>query len=145
MSSNSFLLKDIFVGQEVDHVWQVTAKQIDQFSLLSGDYNPLHVSAKYAVDNGYQDRVAHGFLFGAQLSGIIGMLLPGERCLLLEEQLAFPEPIYPKDTILINCTVKKIWEDLSLIELKVKAKKKTIDGREGQTVARGKVQCKIRS
>jgi 3-hydroxybutyryl-CoA dehydratase len=145
MSSNSFSLKDIFVGQEVDHVWQVTAKQIDQFSLLSGDYNPLHVSAKYAVDNGYQDRVAHGFLFGAQLSGIIGMLLPGERCLLLEEQLAFPEPIYPKDTILINCTVKKIWEDLSLIELKVKAKKKTIDGREGQTVARGKVQCKIRS
>lgn len=145
MSSNSFLLKDIFVGQEVDHVWQVTAKQIDQFALLSGDYNPLHVSAKYAVDNGYQDRVAHGFLFGAQLSGIIGMLLPGERCLLLEEQLAFPEPIYPKDTILINCTVKKIWEDLSLIELKVKAKKKTIDGRESQTVARGKVQCKIRS
>jgi len=145
MSSNSFSLKDIFVGQEVDHVWQVTAKQIDQFALLSGDYNPLHVSAKYAVDNGYQDRVAHGFLFGAQLSGIIGMLLPGERCLLLEEQLAFPEPIYPKDTILINCTVKKIWEDLSLIELKVKAKKETIDGREGQTVARGKVQCKIRS
>ena len=145
MNSNSFSLKDIVVGQAVDHVWQVTAKQIDQFALLSGDYNPLHVSAKYAVDNGYQDRVAHGFLFGAQLSGIIGMLLPGERCLLLEEQLAFPEPIYPKDTILINCTVKKIWEDLSLIELKVKAKKKTIDGREGQTVARGKVQCKIRS
>ena len=145
MSSNSFSLKDIFIGQEVDHVWQVTAKQIDQFALLSGDYNPLHVSAKYAVDNGYQDRVAHGFLFGAQLSGIIGMLLPGERCLLLEEQLAFPEPIYPKDTILINCTVKKIWEDLSLIEVKVKAKKKTIDGSEGQTVARGKVQCKIRS
>ena len=105
----------------------------------------MHVSAKYAVDNGYQDRVAHGFLFGAQLSGIIGMLLPGENCLLLEQQLAFPEPIYPDDTILISCTVKEIWEDLSLIELKVKAKKKTIDGREGQTVARGKVQCKIRS
>ena len=68
--SNNFPLKDIFVGQEVKHVWQVTAKQIDQFALLSGDYNPLHVSAKYTVDNGYQDRVAHGFLFGAQLSGI---------------------------------------------------------------------------
>jgi 3-hydroxybutyryl-CoA dehydratase len=145
MNLNSALLKDIVVGQTVNHIWQVTIEQIDQFSLLSGDYNPLHVSAEYAVSNGYQDRVAHGFLFGAQLSGIIGMLLPGERCLLLEEQLAFPEPIYPKDTILINCTVKKIWEDLSLIELKVKAKKKTIDGREGQTVARGKVQCKIRS
>ena len=145
MSLNSLLLNDIVIGQTVEYIWRVTEKQIDQFALLSGDHNPLHVSAKYAVDNGYQDRVAHGFLFGAQLSGIIGMLLPGERCLLLEEQLAFPEPIYPKDTILINCTVKKIWEDLSLIELKVKAKKKTIDGREGQTVARGKVQCKIRS
>jgi 3-hydroxybutyryl-CoA dehydratase len=78
MNYNSFSLKDIVVGQAVDHVWQVTVKQIDQFALLSGDYNPLHVSAEYAVDNGYQDRVAHGFLFGAQLSGIIGMLLPGE-------------------------------------------------------------------
>ena len=138
MSFNSFSLKDIVVGQAVDYVWEVTAKQIDQFALLSGDYNPLHVSTEYAVDNGYHDRVAHGFLFGAQLSGIIGMLLPGKRCLLLEEHLAFPSPIYPKDTILINCTVREIWEDLSLIELKVKAKKKMIDGREGQTVARGK-------
>ena len=145
MSSNSFSLKDIVVGQSVDCVWQVTAKQIDQFSILSGDHNPLHVSTKYAMDNGYQDRVAHGFLFGAKLSGIIGMLLPGKRCLLLEEQLAFPVPIYPKDTILINCTVKEIWEDLSLIELKIKAKKKMVGGKEGQTVARGKVQCKIRS
>jgi 3-hydroxybutyryl-CoA dehydratase len=123
MSFNSFSLKDIVVGQAVDYVWEVTAKQIDQFALLSGDYNPLHVSTEYAVDNGYHDRVAHGFLFGAQLSGIIGMLLPGKRCLLLEEHLAFPSPIYPKDTILINCTVREIWEDLSLIELKVKAKK----------------------
>ena len=93
MNSNNFSLKDFVVGQTVNHVWQVTIEQIDQFALLSGDHNPLHVSAKYAVDNGYQDRVAHGFLFGAQLSGIIGMLLPGERCLLLEEQLAFPEAI----------------------------------------------------
>ena len=145
MNSNSFSLKDIVVGQEVERIWQVTAEQIDQFSLLSGDFNPLHVSEKYAISNGYQDRVAHGFLFGAQLSGVIGMLLPGEKCLLLEEQLAFPEPIYPKDTILINCAIKEIWEDLSLIELKVKAKKKMMNSGKDQIVARGKVQCKIRS
>ena len=52
MNSNSFSLKDIVVGQAVDHVWQVTIEQIDQFALLSGDYNPLHVSAEYAVRNG---------------------------------------------------------------------------------------------
>jgi 3-hydroxybutyryl-CoA dehydratase len=145
MNCNSFSLKEIVVGQEVERIWQVTAEQIDQFSLLSGDFNPLHVSEKYAISNGYQDRVAHGFLFGAQLSGVIGMLLPGEKCLLLEEQLAFPEPIYPKDTILINCAIKEIWEDLSLIELKVKAKKKMMNSGKDQIVARGKVQCKIRS
>ncbi len=60
MKSNNFSLKDIVVGQTVDRIWQVTKDQIDQFSLLSGDYNPLHVSAKYAVDNRYHDRVAHG-------------------------------------------------------------------------------------
>jgi acyl dehydratase len=73
VSLNSLLLNDIVIGQTVEYVWQVTVEQIDQFALLSGDYNPLHVSAEYAVSNGYQDRVAHGFLFGAQLSGIIGI------------------------------------------------------------------------
>jgi len=48
MNPNSFSLKDIIVGQAVDHVWQVT---IGQFALLSGDYNPLHVSAEYVVSN----------------------------------------------------------------------------------------------
>ena len=116
MNSNSFLLEDIAVGQVVDCVWQVTAKQIDQFSILSGDHNPLHVSTKYAMDNGYQDRVAHGFLFGAKLSGIIGMLLPGKRCLLLEEQLAFPNPIYPKDTIkLENVLINRLKNNCSKI------------------------------
>jgi 3-hydroxybutyryl-CoA dehydratase len=145
MNINNILFKDIFVGQAVEHIWEVTEDQIDKFSILSGDYNPLHVSTKYAIDNGYQDRIAHGFLFGAQLSGIIGMLLPGERCLLFEEKLAFPEPIYPSDTILISCIVNEIWEDLSLIDLKIKAKKKMVDGQEGKTVVRGNVQCKIRS
>jgi 3-hydroxybutyryl-CoA dehydratase len=145
MKSNNFSLKDIFVGQDVNRVWQVTEEQIDQFALLSGDYNPLHVSDKYAISSGYRGRVAHGFLFGAQLSGIIGMLLPGERCLLLEEQLSFPGSIYPKDIILINCTVKEIWKDLSLVELKVKATKKIMDSQDAKTMVRGKIQCRIRS
>ena len=145
MNSNSFFLKDIVVGQTVNHVWHVKEEQIDQFSLLSGDYNPLHISAEYAVNNGYKNRIAHGYLFGAQLSGIIGMLLPGENSLLLEQKLAFPEPIYPDDIILINCTVKEIWEDLSLIDLKIMAKKKMVEGQENKTVVRGSVQCKIRS
>ena len=34
MNSNNFSLKDFVVGQTVNHVWQVTIEQIDQFALL---------------------------------------------------------------------------------------------------------------
>jgi acyl dehydratase len=40
MNSNSFSLNDIVIGQTVEYIWRVTEKQIDQFALLSGDYNP---------------------------------------------------------------------------------------------------------
>jgi len=142
---NDISLRDIYVGQQADRVWSVTSDQIDLFAELSGDNNPLHVSADYAIENNFDDRVAHGFLLGAQLSGLIGTTLPGRRCLLLEEDLAFPAPVYPGDMITITCIVEGLWDDLSLVELKVKAIKIDMKRKKKITVARGKVRCKILS
>lgn len=134
-------LSDLVVGQCSQVTWHVTETELDQFAALSGDHNPLHMDADYAGDHGFAARVAHGFLLGAKLSGLIGMTLPGRRCLLLEQSLAYPNPVYPGDTVDITATVQDIHAELSLITLKVRATVQRDDARV--TVGRGSATCKI--
>lgn len=134
-------IDDIQIGLTSEWMWQVEEAEIDGFADLSGDRNPLHMDNDYAKGQGFPGRVAHGFLLGAKLSGLIGMQLPGRRCLLLEQKLAYPNAVHAGDTVRILATVKECHEALSVIVLTIKA---TVD-REGktQTVGRGAVTCKI--
>lgn len=132
-------IDDIHVGLEATVSWRAETASIDDFAKLSGDKNPLHMDEAYAKDHAFQGRVVHGFLLGARVSGLIGMLIPGRRCLLLEEKLAFPAPVYAGDDVLFQICVEDVHHDLSLVILKVTAKKTK------QTVMRGRVTCKLLS
>jgi 3-hydroxybutyryl-CoA dehydratase len=132
-------LLDLFVGYTSSFLWSPKAIDLDNFATISGDKNPLHMNGVYAQGRGFEGRVVHGFLIAAQVSGLIGMLLPGRRCLLMDEKLGFPRPVYLGDKVLISGSVKTIHMELELIELKIKA---TIDE---TTVMRGQVTCKLLS
>jgi len=132
-------LDDINVGLEATCSWRAETDAIDDFAQLSGDLNPLHMDEAYARDQGYDGRVVHGFLLGAQVSGLIGMVLPGRRCLLMEEKLAFPAPVYVGDEVFIRVLVEEVHHELAVVILKVSAKKLE------QTVMRGRVTCKLLS
>lgn len=136
-------IDDIEPGRVSEWLWTVTEAEIDAFADLSGDHNPLHIDGDYARAQGFPGRVAHGFLLGAKLSGLIGMQLPGRRCLLLDQKLAYPNAVHAGDRVRILATVKECHEALSVIVLTVKA---TVE-RDGkaQTVGRGAVTCKILS
>lgn len=134
---------DIAVGDVAELDWQPRAEDIDAFAALSGDHNPLHMDAEYARAHGFADRVVHGLMLGAKVSALVGMLLPGRRCLLLDYSLAHPNPVYAGDPVRFRAEVRECWPDLALIELTVKAVK-SVDGKD-KTVARGTVKCKIRS
>lgn len=131
--------QDLSVGHEVTFSWQAKTQDIDEFADLSGDKNPLHMDGAYAQGHDFDGRVVHGFLLGAQVSGLIGMALPGRRCLLMEENLAFPKPVYVGDEVIFHGTVVETHDELSLIMLKVSAKI------SDKTVMRGRVTCKLLS
>jgi len=121
--------------------WSVTAAQIDAFAELSGDFNPLHVDAGFAKARGFADRVAHGLLLGSKVSTLMGMVLPGRDCLLLEVQLSWPKPVYPGDEILLTSEVVELSEEQKLLRVKIKA----VTRRDAQmvTVGRGAVLCQV--
>jgi acyl dehydratase len=138
-------LEDFAVGDTTQIVWHVTQEEIETFAALSGDNNPLHMDRTYARSSGFEDQVAHGLLIGAKISGVIGMQLPGKRCLLLEQKLAYPNPLYPGDRASVKVEVHTIHTELAVIELKVTVEKLSAAGAQRSKIARGKVTCKILS
>jgi acyl dehydratase len=131
------------VGYTATIAWTAENAEIDAFAAVSGDYNPLHMDPAYATSLGFADRVSHGMLLGAKLSGFIGMVLPGRRCLLLEQTLAFPNAVLPGDRVTLTGEVAEIWPDQSMLRLKVRATKPGAG--KPIVVARGSVLCKTLS
>jgi 3-hydroxybutyryl-CoA dehydratase len=135
--------EDLSLGVSADISWTAGVEEIEAFAALSGDRNPLHMDEDYAREQGFADRVVHGFLLGAKVSALIGMFLPGRRCLLVEENLNFPNPVYPGDEVTLSGEVMDTHADLALVSVKIKGEKKG-EG-EVQSVVRGSVLCKILS
>ena len=55
---------------ELKHV--ITAKDVQTFSDLTGDNNPLHMDSSYAENTTFKKRVVHGMLSASFISTIIG-------------------------------------------------------------------------
>jgi 3-hydroxybutyryl-CoA dehydratase len=142
-SAREIAFEDLSPGVSADISWTAEVAEIESFANLSGDRNPLHMDGAYARERGFADRVAHGFLLGAKVSALIGMFLPGRRCLLVEESLNFPNPVYPGDEVTLSGEVVDTHTDLALVSLKIRGEKKDEDG--AQSVVRGNVLCKILS
>nr|ABZ09810.1 putative MaoC like domain protein [uncultured marine microorganism HF4000_APKG8K5] len=142
-SAREIAFEDLSPGVSADISWTAEVAEIESFAELSGDRNPLHMDGAYAREQGFADRVVHGFLLGAKVSALIGMFLPGRRCLLVEESLSFPNPVYPGDEVTLSGEVVNTRADLALVSLKIKGEKKSESGT--QSVVRGKVLCKILS
>src|SRR5471032_229715 len=72
----------------------VTAADVDAFSQLSGDRNPLHTSAEYARSTDYGQPIVHGAFLVALVSRVLGMHIPGERSVILSLSVRFPKPLF---------------------------------------------------
>ena len=142
-NAREIAFEDLSPGVSADISWTAEVAEIESFADLSGDRNPLHMDGAYARERGFADRVAHGFLLGAKVSALIGMFLPGRRCLLVEENLNFPNPVYPGDEVTLSGEVVDTHTDLALVSLKIRGEKKDEGG--AQSVVRGNVLCKILS
>jgi 3-hydroxybutyryl-CoA dehydratase len=75
----------------------VTGADIDTFSTLSGDVNPLHLDDTYAAAAGYSGRIAQGVLGTAVATGLVNRLgvTAGTLVALLGVSWRFERPLYP--------------------------------------------------
>jgi len=123
--------------------WIPTYDIIKEYSKISGDYNPIHTDIEEAKKIGKDNIIVHGNLSCTIISKIIGMKFPGEGSLILEQNISFPNPIFPNDFIRFEFLIKSINYDLSTIYIKVKALKTIKHNEIKKTVLRGNILCLV--
>jgi acyl dehydratase len=105
MEARDLVMEDIQVGDAAsfDRLW--TEEDVSMFAKLSGDTNPLHMDDEYAQTTQFKGRLVHGMLVASLCSTLVGMYLPGKKCLYLSQTLTFKKPVFIGDTVSVTGVV----------------------------------------
>lgn len=103
--------EDLGVGNSFDSPTRtVTEADVVNFACLSADFNRLHVDAEFAKGAAYGQRIAHGLLVLAVMSGLVTRMqlnqhLEPSLMGLLDIQCRFPKPTFIGDTLRVRVEV----------------------------------------
>lgn len=98
----------ITIGQSASFSKTISEADVYGFAGIVGDFNSAHVNKKEAAEGMFGEQIAHGMLVGSLISTVLGMKLPGEGTIYLEQNLCFKKPVFFGDTVTATVTVKEI-------------------------------------
>lgn len=113
-------VNDLYEGMVESFEFVVTNQMMENFSELSGDFNPLHINTKYAISKGFEGSVVYGGILITQISKIIGMYMPGNNSLWTGLSINFLNPLMINQKATIDATVVHISEATSSFKLNIR-------------------------
>ena len=113
-----YTFDSINVGINYEFKIIITEKLISDFSVISGDFNPLHMDENYATKTKFKKRVCHGMLLASFFSRLIGMYIPGKQALYFSQSLNFISPCFIGDTVKVTGTVTKKTSATKMLTIK---------------------------
>lgn len=105
------------VGQIARRSRTVEARDIELFTEISGDRNPLHYDKAYAGATRFGGIVVQGGVTSAILNAVVAEDLPGPGTVFLQVNWSFKAPVRPGDTITGEVEVTKVRADKPITEL----------------------------
>jgi 3-hydroxybutyryl-CoA dehydratase len=132
----SYAWEDLHVGLAADFEVLVDDAMMDRFLAITGDANPLHLDATYAMGRGFRSRVVYGLLTASFYSTLAGVHLPGERCLLHGVKADFNAPVYVGDRLRVRGTVAHLSEAYRQVELAC-----DIANQRAEIVSKARLRC----
>ena len=88
-----------------------TTEEVNAFSKLSMDNNPLHVDDAYADKSIFGKKIVHGFLTASLFSAIIGTKFPGEGSIYLNQNMSFLRPVFHDQMVYATVTVEELYPE----------------------------------
>jgi acyl dehydratase len=103
LTFGEFNVGDTFVAQ----ARTVTEADVVSFAGLSGDFNPLHTDASFAVGTPFGERIAHGMLIAAIATGMANWtgVFEGTTLALMQQLLQYKGAVKFGDTVHLELTV----------------------------------------
>ena len=124
------------VGQTARRSRAVTARDIELFTEMSGDRNPLHYDEERAGRTRFGGIVVQGGVTSAILNAVVAEDLPGPGTVFLEVRWSFKAPVRPGDTITGEVEVVSARADKPITELKTRVVRD-----DGTVVLEGEAVC----
>ena len=124
------------VGQTAQRSREVTARDIEFFTEISGDRNPLHYDEEAARATRFGSIVVQGGVTSAILNAVVAENLPGPGTVFLQVNWSFKAPVRPGDTITGEVQVTKVRADKPIAELDTRVVRA-----DGTVVLEGNAVC----
>src|SRR5437870_2359487 len=120
------------VGDTASRSRTVTARDIELFTELSGDRNPLHYDEDLAGRSRFGGIVVQGGVTTGLLNALVAEDLPGPGSVFLHVDWSFKAPVRPGDVITAEVEVLEAREDKPVAKLRT-----TIVNQDGTVVLDG--------
>lgn len=124
------------VGQRAERTRAVTAADIERFTEISGDRNPLHYDEEAAKATAFGGIIVQGGITSAILNAVVAEDLPGPGTVFLHVDWNFRAPVRPGESITGAVEVVKVREDKPITELKT-----TVTRGDGTVALEGTALC----
>jgi len=120
------------VGATASRTRAVSARDIELFTELTGDRNPLHYDQQAAADSRFGGIIVQGGVTSGLLNAVVAEELPGPGSVFLHVDWHFKSPVRPGDEITAEVEVLEAREDKPLTRLRT-----TITNQEDTVVLDG--------
>jgi acyl dehydratase len=124
------------VGDVAEMQRTVTATDIERFTEISGDRNPLHYDLEAARASRFGEIVVQGGITSAILNAVVAERLPGPGTVFLNVNWNFTAPVRPGDTITGRVEVTDVRDDKPITTLST-----TVTRDDGVVALKGTALC----
>ena len=124
------------VGDVAELSRTVSAADIERFTQISGDRNPLHYDLDAAKSSRFGEIVVQGGITSAILNAVVAEKLPGPGTVFLNVNWNFTAPVRPGDTITGHVEVIEVRNDKPITKLRT-----TVTRDDGTVALEGTAVC----
>lgn len=111
------------VGQTASRSREISFRDIELFTEISGDRNPIHFDEEVARATPFGGIVVQGGVTTAILNAVVAENLPGPGTVFLQTNWNFKAPVSPGDSITGEVKITKVRDDKPIAELETRVLK----------------------
>jgi acyl dehydratase len=106
------------VGDRASRTKLVSERDIELFTELSGDRNPLHWDDDAAARSRFGRRIVQGGVTTGLLNAVVAEQLPGPGSVFLHVDWSFRAPVHPGDELTAKVEVLELRDDKPIARLR---------------------------